>query len=936
MVELTSNQGHFVELMASDPVKAAHGFSLLAQYDQPEIFFEPLLRAGMLGASNNPEPRAVDENGSRFFVPYWPALGFMLRVAKVASDRNDYRLGDQIMGVIRDVSLEAIRNDRRTNYHTSAAFAEILGVIPPRCITVHDVELVRAWISDPWGGDLVLREVENGLLSSLLREPSEESSAKLTALVDALTGIVARDESVDAFGKMQLVADGYALKCIFDNRAAELGRVVGLQVVDLLVKRVGALFGGVSRGELSWLHRPAIEQHDQNPEWDYGRSSLVDAARDALSAWVEVDAEGSRGYVSSMLVSEDQIVRRIGLHACRVHWGALSTVFIERVNADLFVAGHIHELYLLLAQRFQEISPEHQRGVVSSIERVGANATDGGVIQKLRLEFNWLHAIKGRGNTRADARYAEIAAKYKFEMRENPDFIAYHSEFVGVGGSPFDVSELCEAARRGQLVRLVDGFVPSPADFGEPKRALLDSVSDAVKADPEIFLPLVNWEENMSRGLQYSLLAGLFDSARSAVEGGDFELFQRVSDEALLASLRLLSDELFWLETVAVSSAMEPNRDWIPGLVADFLIFLHNSDVAPVCARSFSLSGEILEVLLRRADGIEHSDDPLASAINSPRGKAVDALISMTLRLCRDGDRINGTHAAEWAALRAFFESEISGGCGARLESFAILGSHIQQLIYLDPAWVETRARDLFPVGEGFAAAVSGLGYAKPSRTLFSIISSANVFRRVVIDNSIGGATRERVLERVALAYIWGQESLDGDLFELLFSAEHAKDLLEVARTIARWARSDLTEDQKGRALGFGSAASGKAKELGPDAAELHGALAQFVAFNIPPFDHDVDWLLLSLHFTSGHHGSSEIYKSIERLSEISPGMALRFIRVVADSPAAAYDYGGALRRSISNLANAGFKPDAIEILMKMIQRTGSEGLISLYDDLVE
>src|SRR5690606_16209984 len=149
----------------------------------------------------------------------------------------------------------------------------------------------------------IVHELEDGLFASHLRDPTVESLAKLARLLEITTRLrrptrSARadetDAEVDDDGydedgfeqKLETVADAYWLDHLLKRHAVALGRLVGEPAVSCLGRRTGEAFGSGSQAELSWLSRAAVEEHDQNHDWDYVRGSLVRATREALEAWL--------------------------------------------------------------------------------------------------------------------------------------------------------------------------------------------------------------------------------------------------------------------------------------------------------------------------------------------------------------------------------------------------------------------------------------------------------------------------------------------------------------------------------------------------------------------------------------------------------------------------------------------------------------------------
>lgn len=938
MAELTVNQRGLVALMAESDHNAAQGFNLLISYEHPQDFFDEISRAGLFSPDKNPAPQPVETPNGGFYLPYWPALGYLTNVARTAGDKRDVALGNKLMSVVRVVS--AYRNpdgSRIDNYYTSAAFAEIAGLIPPQCVTLGDIELVSNWLIGGWNNDMIVKEIDDGLFASHLREATEESRIKLARLLEITTTLRSYREVSDLVQKPESVADAYWLERLLKRHATELGRLVKEQAVSCLTSRTGEAFGIGKQADLSWLNRPAVEDHEQNHDWDYLRASLVEAARDSLQAWLAVEPAEASEYVARMLASQDQIVRRIGIHACRVNWQLLSGVFFDSINQNTFRSGHLHELYLLLAEHFLVMAASQQEQILEAIA-ILSEEKQGEEFERARhLQRNWLHAIHGKGNAHADASYAEISEGLGYEMRDHPDLLSYHQTTFGLGPSPFEPAEIISAALEGRLISLVDEYDPPSHPLLSSRKALLDSVAEEVAKSPRDFLRYLDWSQPMSRQLQYALLSGFDKAAKRAYEAKAHDEVDAFARPLLLAYHSLLTDATFWSEPIKENYDYEPDRDWIPPIAVEFVDWLSNKDDLPFDEARRATCKAIVRSALDNTEGLPDADDALTAAINDPRGKAFDAYLALLLRVCRDADRVQQNHVEVWDEFRPVLEAELQHGGAGHNEVFALMASHIQQLIYVDSGWVSRNISSIFPDTDSrFRAAIIGLGYAKASAELYSILSAGNVPARVLFYSDIRDSARERLVERVALSYIWGQEAIDGPLVSRLFTAEHLDDICEMADSVGNWADQELTVEQRQRAMTLGAKCAAFANEAPADRKALLAVVAQYLAFQIPPDFRDVGWLLSAAPFVAEYHGLHDFMKSTVKVAEKDPATALRLMQALAEGRQPHYDYEGRIERTLRLIAAAGFRVEAVRVIDRMSANGVLPSLLSIYDELAQ
>lgn len=936
MAELTKNQRGLVALMAESEQNAAQGFSLLASYEQPEDFFEELSRAGMFSPDKNPAPQLTEAPNGGSFLPYWPALGYLTNVAKAAAARRDVALGNELMGVVRAISAyRGPDGNRIDNYYTSTASAEIAGLVPPQCVTIDDIELASVWLNGGWNNDMIVKELDDGLFSSHLREPTEESRIKLARLLEITTALRPSRTGSDLVQKPESLAGAFWLERLLKRHAAELGRIVREPAVSCLMSRVGEAFGVGNQADMSWLNRPAIEDHEQNQDWDYVRASMVEAARDSLQAWVTVEPAEASEHVARMLTSPQQIVRRIGIHTCRVNWRLFSSVFFDGLDQGRFRSGHLHELYLLLAEHFPAMDASRRGEVLAAIASL-TEEKQGDDLERARyLQRNWLHAIQGKGDAQADAKFAEVSEGLGRELRDHPDFLSYHQTSVGPGPSPFEPAEIISAALEGRLVPLFDEYEPPSHPLRSPRMALIDSVAEAVAKSPRDFLQYLDWTRPMSRRLQYALLSGFDTATKRAYEAKAHDEVNFIAGPLLSAYHSLLTDARFWSEPIEKNDDYEPNRNWIPPIAVEFVDWLSNKDDLPFDGARRAMSDALVRSALDNTEGLPDADDALTAAINDPRGKAFDAYLSLLLRVCRDADKARQGHTKEWSEFRSVLESELQHGGTGHNEVFALTASHIQQLIYVDADWVARNISLIFPETETrFRAAVIGLGYAKASSKLYSMLSAGNVPARVMFSGDIRGSARERMIERVALSYIWGQEDIDGPLVSRLLTAEHFEDIREMADTVGNWADQALTDDQRERALTLGGRCAAFANEAPEDRKALLAVVAQYLAFQIPPDPRDLGWILSAVPFVAEYHGLHEFMESVVRVAEADPASALHLMQALAGGRPPHYDYEERIERTLRLIAAAGFRVETVRVIDRISANGVLASLLPLYEEL--
>jgi hypothetical protein len=151
-------------------------FDLLSKQPSPEDYFDALKDAGFFDPKNNAGPVPSNEPGF-VQIPFWPALTYLQAVAKRAGQTDDLSLAEKILGVVRSVT--NFRDDNgepRDNYHSYYRFAEIIGELPLRSISIDDVKLIRVWLTSRFEHGLVGSSLAKGLLKRLLASDEQRDT----------------------------------------------------------------------------------------------------------------------------------------------------------------------------------------------------------------------------------------------------------------------------------------------------------------------------------------------------------------------------------------------------------------------------------------------------------------------------------------------------------------------------------------------------------------------------------------------------------------------------------------------------------------------------------------------------------------------------------------------------------------------------------------
>ncbi len=492
---------------------AARIRDLLSSADDVAFFFEqltspewlPILEeVGLLG--DPPEP--VETEGGAAF-PFWPASRYLARMANEAP---------------RPVADVLFRVRKTRNPRIWGDTLAALRVLPSAQVS-RFVPSIERWVHDPWRLNV---DTETAHLVERLASERDETAIALGLSLAKLVPPADWNQD-DAW----LPLDDYHYGELVPATATRLAAFGEKPIFSLIaelelflrIQRPGR--PGGRRMDLSFIWRPAIEDHEQN--WDHDREAkLVRAIRDGLEAVVDSAPERTMAITMALLDDEWPVVRRLGLHLL-VDRGDRAPGVVERALTDRAVLDddhHRHELYRLLARRFAELSPEAKRLFVSNVRSVAAAdaeaarerfANEGREVDPDEIRDwavrRWLAPIAEHLDQPDRDALAAIEARIG-EPEAHPDFASYHMSWMG-SSSPLTTDELKQRSPDA-LVDFLDTW-KEPRTFGpgpgvDGLRAQLQSV---VADDPERFASLAPRFADLDPAYMGGFVNGLQDALKA-------------------------------------------------------------------------------------------------------------------------------------------------------------------------------------------------------------------------------------------------------------------------------------------------------------------------------------------------------------------------------------------------------------------------------------
>lgn len=924
MANLTAKQESFIKMMKLNEEFARKGFELLVSRPSPEQYFDALEEQGLFSVDYHLGPIPADDPGY-FRIPYWAALDYLKRVALICRENIDGELAAKVLGQVRTISHDS-KERGIDNHHTWRVFVEILGHLSS-FLSLEDLEYLPFWQDSKFDRGMLVHAIDKGLLKELLKVESPGNCEKICRILDCCTTIKLAGEGPRK--KPTTVSEGYHLEKMLTGHAVSMGALCGEGIARILQARLVEFFAAERSSPFT---RPAVEKHSQNHRWKHSANALVESLRDVLIAWVGVDQQTASTFILEMFENESDMVRRIGIYLVDQCWDQIGAIYGRVLKPQLFVSLHIHELYNLLKNHFAAFSDDLKAKTLDVLRNLPlpAHAEDPESTRK-RSQRQWLSACIDTGYPSADEWYLELDSDPEIgRLSPHPDFHVYMGSFSGPGPSPFTEAELIVFAENGQLVEKLNGFEPKGTWHAPKKRALTDALERAIQEKPDVFIRVLSKLLAAQRPYQYSVLSGfkkLWDSSSKAIEF-DWELIW----QALMKFwLDLLISEDFWNEKAIEDEDMTPNRDWIPSLVAEFLQAGTRKDEHSYPAKLLPHGWELVQILLDKSEAVaEPEEDAMTQAINSPKGKAIEALFNHALRTCRVADAKGENHDDKWFELMPTFDQELAKCQNGNYEFSTLAASYISNLEYLNHEWLKQNLKAIFPeqFPGNFNCALEGLTFAQATRANYKLLVDAGVIDCALHRNYQGEHARERLIQRICLAYLWGDEDLRSPRLQWFFENRLVDDLKTASDFFWSVNNQELEAEQRSQIINFFALCIDwiKSSEEFPKA--LLSSLSQLSCYLPEVTEKELELLLAVAPYVAIEHNATDFIEELDRLADQSPIEVSKVLGRTLESHSPLYDYDDHLMSLMIKLVRAGLNEDVIRYadqLRRTLPKLGEE-----------
>jgi hypothetical protein len=626
--------------------------------------------------------------------------------------------------------------------------------------------------------------------------------------------------------------------------------------------------------DLSYIWRPAIEDHSQNYERNSAKETLVTIIRDTSVQIIENDIAKLKPLMEDLEKRKYTIFRRIALYLLQLFAKQAPNLVEERLlskenyeSVDIY-----HEYYSLLKHGYRLLSPTGKETILNWIQETSSAEAIKKLDQALGLshtEEELLISSKYRKLKKLypihqdlDSQWQAIYASLLEELGEpeHPDFLSWHSAVRTGPESPKSFDELSSMS-----VNQVFDFLKTweaPKDFMAPSpEGLARVLASAIAKNPAAYTA----QAHLFRELEPTYVRALIDGTQDSIPNhykdinwaNIFELCQWVivqPDEQLKQEYSPERD-MNWRsarQSIArfVSKALERNsetkEEWLP------LSFRENI-------------WNIIQMLAEDPEPTEDyeersTSDPITICINTIRGVAIEAAICYGLWVKRQSIEANNREQIDkfrfdgMPELKLLLEQHLDLSIEKSLAIRAIYGQLLENLLYLDYHWTKDNVNNIFPMSpEHYPLFEAGwetyLAFNNPRLETFDILKAQFQFATENVDKPMSNRShikdyREALGEYLSIFY-WDSiiEYDPKSLIGLFFSKASGSLRGETVEFMGRELIASCNTDQLSRLEVFFEDRLCKAKEKPDDfIEELSSFSWWFRNARI-----DVDWFLKRL-----------------------------------------------------------------------------------------
>jgi len=934
--ELSANQRSALQRAIDDPELQPWLFKKVDK----TIWFDAFAEHGFFSPELNPKPIETKEN--TFQIPSWPITEYLVTSSIKIKENNDLESATKYLELLKNVTQHAIDNNY-SNYRTWWQFSKVLRNLPLKIISIDDLSCISYWLNDRFDNHLVSKEISEWIVEHV-RKNDEYSRSLALYLLDTLFTVNSEEKNLNNKTEAILQIDGYQAREFIKKSAKEIGQQLGLPVVELFEKKLTEVFEINGNDKWSNLWRSAIAEHEQNSRSDDADDIVLKLYRDTLLGYLQSNQTAeSNAKLIDVISSKYQTIKRIGIYVANECFDNINEQTVNLViGRNHFNDKYRHELWHFLNKNFTHLKEIQQTSVLESISALTVTNDETGAIEDKPTAYkqsNWYAAIKN-ANGVVQANYQQCVEIMGVEP-DHPDFSCFTSSGVVVNESPLTVAELAVMLENPtELVTFLNEY-EYIGHFREPGlEGLVETFGALVSLDD---CAVLNNLENLI-ALKPYYINKIFSSYSKLWAGKKQRAWNDLWPTLLDFSCKLFQEDVFWQSPDNNDSGpFIGDKHWV---ISSYCQLVESGCEKDERAFNLNLAETVkktLELILDKESGndFNNDSDAVSIAINSPRGRCLEAYFKLALFQCRNTEKDSDERQTIWTTYEKVFTNELNKPAIAKeYEFITIVLMHIRNFLYLSKHWTNDNLEKMFGDVNSLqwlcaVQAYSYVGWLIPE--IHNTFKAKGYYVSLLDDPNLNDTVKGRYIEYICIAHIQKIDTLgdDDSLLQLLLSRNNEKELSKIIWFLWSIRDQNIPATEK---LVFDlwpklvNLIAQQTSEKRP----LASKLALWTEYVKGLDQQSKAWLSTVAPFVNDDHNGMSFMKELARLSEFSSLDAGDIWKATLVNPFYVYDLEP-LEKIFTNLITQGSegKSAAKEIADEYIKNSDN-AVVQLYRSIIE
>lgn len=840
-------------------------------------WFHPLQEEGYFKPEEMPPPKPSEQEGY-ITIPSWEVVDYLVKTAPELTSKEGVPYQKKFLSIMEDATKYAEENGF-SNHQVWWRFAEILFYISHDLISAKTIEVVGYWLEDKYDFSLVADSIGEKLLPKILKKQDDRASYIARRLLTKLFRVSFKSYSnttSEARQKACLQFDSYWAKKIIESVASKAGERLRKRGIAVFHIGLTCVLKRLKKDKWSSLWQPAIADHEQNSFRNNAENMFVLGYRNSLTGFIQSSPGEAKKCLQNLLNSKYETIQRIAIHCIGQEGELYKDLWDSVIRREFFQDNFRHETWCFLNLNYPLFTRKQKEKALQIIEEKNRKDENKNILKKASAYIRsiWLAAIKDFGKKERELYQKEI--KTAGTEPEHPDFSSYIT--VGRGSiEPVNFLYTKDELNGMKIFELVE-VLKSSSDLSQ----IFES---AVISNPLRYFEHLDKFKDLKLTYVHSVISayGKRWRERANLPWDDiwFYLLEYISD--------VTGQKKFWnADSIDVGNQGEyvVERDKVVMATADLIKSGSQSDDHAFNKKHHYKVKDILECLLKNQKSVSFQkngmfDNALTTAMGSPRGRCVEALINVALRHCRVADKeITKGHTEAWQEFQRYFDRELKRKSEINYEFFALFPKYIRNFLYMSEGWLTKNLKVIFNPNykEKWLCVVQGYAYTTGFvPKVYQYLKSHEYIILALDDKNLSQEHSMKFVQDIVYSFLRNEESLNDkdSLMRKLLSRGKTNEIHEIIQFIYSFE------------LEYREKISPKVYELWPpiqeiikknfefrpeDGRKLASLLCFWIEFIDYLNDEKKEWLLeIAPYASSEYDFSYEFLKNLARLSEQQP-----------------------------------------------------------------